>query len=305
MRHIAMFIASQKGWYSLKRAIEGGYAQKIKLVATFKEIDVEKSYDQEIMALCREYEIPCYLWGEQIKESLLQTLIDLEIDIAFAVSWRFLINTEVNQVIKYGLVVFHDSLLPKYRGFAPTPTAIMCGEDKVGVTAILAADKVDEGDIILQKEIPVGENDYISDVIAKEARICGDMVVEILQKAADDSITPMKQDHSAATYSIWRNVEDCKIDWNKTSVEIRNMIRAVSSPYPGAYFFYQKRKVIVKSAEIMGEMNFAVRQPGKIWQIANNCPMVICGRGMLKIIDAEYEDGSKVMFNRLRENLNK
>lgn len=54
----------------------------------------------------------------------------------------------------------------------------------------------------------------------------------------------------------------------------------------------------------MGEMNFAVRQPGKIWQIANNCPMVICGRGMLKIIDAEYEDGSKVMFNRLRENLN-
>ena len=303
MDNIAMFIASEKGWYSLKKAIESGYAQNIKMVATFREVNVEKSYDQEIINLCQENKIRCYLWTE-IKELLLKILIDLKIDIVITISWKYLINIDVNKVLKYGLIVFHDSLLPKYRGFAPTPTAIMCGENKVGVTALFAAEKIDEGDIILQKEIPVSNEDYISDVIAKEAKMCGDMVIEIIEMAKNNSINCIKQEDSAATYSIWRDVEDCKINWNKTATEIRNMIRAVSSPYPGAYFFYCKRKVIIKSAEVIDDMSFAIRQPGKMWKIQNNCPLVICGKGMLKILDAEYDDGSKVIFNKLRENLN-
>lgn len=302
MNNIALFIASEKGWSALKKVIDKGFSQNIKLVITFKEVDVYKSYDEDIMSLCKENSIRCNYWAE-IKDTIMQILNELKIDIAFTISWKYLIDTEINKILKHGLIIFHDSLLPKYRGFAPTPTAIMCGDNKVGVTAILASDKVDEGDIVLQKEIYVDKDDYISDIIKKEAKVCGDMLIEVIEMAQTNAITLKKQDNSAATYSIWRDVSDCKIDWNKSSFDIRNFIRAVSTPYPGAYFFYNNKKVIVHEAEIVDDLIFAIRHPGKIWQISDNCPIVICKTGMLKITNAKYCDGSKVIFNRLRINL--
>lgn len=300
--NIAMFIATEKGWYSLKNAMEKGYAHEIKLVVTFRETNVEKSYDDIILRLCEENDILCYYWSD-IKNRLIGTIKKLQIDIAFTVSWRFLIDTEINEITKYGLVVFHDSLLPKYRGFAPTPTAIICGEKKVGVSALIASDKVDEGDIILQREIDVEDHEYISAIIKKEAIIYGDMIIEIIEMARKNTITLKKQDHSLATYSIWRDVCDCKIDWNKSSFEIRNFIRAISAPYPGAYFYYDEKKAFVIKAEVVDDLKFAIRQPGKIWQIIDNCPVVVCGTGMLKITKAKFEDGSKVTFNKLRRDL--
>ena len=303
MINIALFIASEKGYFGLKNAIQNGLANKIKFVATFKETNVTKSYDEDIEELCRQNKINHYKWAE-VKNNLLHIMEKLHIDIAFTISWKFLIDTNINKILKFGLVVFHDSLLPKYRGFAPTPTAIMCGEKKIGISALLAVDGVDEGDIILQKEIEVDDDDYIADIINKEAHICADMITEIIKAAETGSLVYKKQDHSQATYSIWRNPEDCKIDWSNSAVDIRNMIRAVSDPYPGAYFFYNGRKVIVDKAELTEDMNFAIRQHGKIWQIISNCPIVICGKGMIKITRAHYEDGSPVTFNKLRINLN-
>ena len=303
MINIALFIASEKGYYSLKNAILHGYAENIKFVSIFKETNVEKSYDEDIAQLCNQYKINCYKWSD-IKNNVLEVIKKFNIDIAFTVSWKFLINTDINNFLKYCLIVFHDSLLPKYRGFAPTPTAIMCGETKIGITALLAVEGIDEGDIVLQKEIEVGDDDYICDIINKESHVCADMMIEIIKLAETGKISFTKQDSSMATYSIWRNPEDCKIDWRMSSLEIRNMIRAVSSPYPGAYCYYKNQKIIIDRAELVDDYVFSIRQPGKIWQIIQNCPVVICGKGMLKITKAHYESGEMVIFDRLRINLN-
>lgn len=302
MLNAALFIASEKGWYSLKNAIERGYAENIKLVLTFKEVNVDKSYDEDIKALCAANNIRFNYWMET-KNTIMELLADLKIDIAFSISWKYLIDTKINTILKYGLIVLHDSLLPKYRGFAPTPTAMICGDNKVGITAIFAAEGIDEGDIVLQKEIQLKNNDYISDVIKKEAHVCAAMILEIMSMAQTNSITAIKQDNSLASYSIWRDVYDCKIDWTKSAIEIRNLIRAVSTPYPCAYFVLNNKKIKVLKAEIVDDLNFVIRQPGKIWQIIENCPVVICGKGMLKITDARYQNGVKAMFNRVRKNL--
>lgn len=302
MVNIAMFLASEKGYNSLRTAIDRGLGSRIKFVSTFKETNVSKSYDEDIKSLCKEYHIRHFEWSD-LKGKLHSVIQEMKVDIAFTVSWKFIIDTRINELMRYGLVVFHDSLLPKYRGFAPTPTAIMCGEKKVGVTALFAAIGIDEGDIILQKEIAVDDNEYISDIISKEALVCADMIVEITDLAEKNALSAVKQDNSNATYSIWRNPEDCRIDWNDSSENIRNMIRAVSSPYPGAYCFYKGKKIIIDKAELIDDLPFSIRQPGKLWQISDNCPHVICGKGMIKILCAHYEDGTEVVFDRLRINL--
>ena len=130
------------------------------------------------------------------------------------------------------------------------------------------------------------------------------MITEIVALADKNGLSLVPQDHSKATYSIWRNTEDCRINWDYSSVNIRNLIRAVSTPYPGAYCYYKGKKIIVDKAELIDDMNFAIRQLGKIWQIIENCPRVICGKGMLKISRAHYKDGTAVVFDKLRINLN-
>lgn len=298
----AFFIATEKGYCCLKKCIENGYGKNIGFVASFKEKNVEKSYDQDIRELCAKEGVVFYLW-KNVKGSIIETCRDFHISVAFAVGWRFLLPVEINSATEHGLVVFHDSLLPKYRGFAPTPTAILCGEKKLGVTALLAAEGIDQGDVVLQKEFAVSSEEYISDVIKKQCAIYADMLIEILEMLKTGKLKGTKQKEEEASYCIWRDIEDCKIDWGLPAEEIRNLVRAVSAPYLGAYCYYKNEKIIIHRAEVAGDMEFAARQCGKIWSITNNTPMVICGRGMLKVTEARHEDGSKVVFDKLRERL--
>ncbi len=298
----AFFIATEKGYFCLRKCIETGYGKNICFVVSFQEKNVKKSYDQDIKELCNKEGIYFYLW-KNVKDEIVKKCRQSQLSIVFAVGWRFLLPVEINAITEFGLIVFHDSLLPKYRGFAPTPTAILCGDKKLGVTALLAAEKVDHGDIILQKEFAIDEEDYIEDIIKKQCIVYANMLVDIYEMIKKGELKRKKQNEEDAVYCVWRNLADCKIDWNLSAEKIRNLVRAVSAPYMGAYCFYRKKKIIVLRAEIADEIKFAIRQCGKIWSISNNQPTVICGCGMLKITRAEYEDGSEVIFDKLRENL--
>lgn len=277
--------------------------EHISFVVSFKESNVSKSYDEDIKDVCCRNGIDFYLWKD-MKTKVLQMCRDYQITMAFAVGWKYLIPAEINQVVKNGLIVFHDSMLPRYRGFAPTPTAIMCGETQLGITALRAAESVDSGEVILQRTLSVTTEEYISDIISRQSVIYAEMMTEIIEMARQENgITGSPQDESKATYCIWRDVADCQIDWRLSSEEIYNTVRAVSTPYPGAYCYYCNRKIKVLRAEPAEDLEFAIRQPGKIWQIRENVPEVICGKGMLRILEAKHEDGSRVVFNKVRERL--
>lgn len=299
---IALFAATEKGLFCLRKAIEKDYADAIGLVVSFKEVNVDKSYDEEIALLCRQHGIDFFYWKE-IKENVVEACKMREITVAFAIGWKYLITTRINETLEEGLIIFHDSLLPRYRGFAPTPTAIICGEKEVGVTALYADEKADCGNIILQKKIEVKQEDYISDVIKKQTYVYADMLMEILTNISNKNVVSRIQDEKQATYSIWRDLADCKIEWTDSAENIYNLIRAVSHPYMGAFCYYQSKKIVIEKAEVIEDKNFAVRQCGKIWAIINNMPEVICGNGMLRIIEARHEDGSIVVFDKLRERL--
>lgn len=300
---VLLFIATEKGFTALKRLTRGKKSNRIGCVVTFKEIGVEKSWDIDIKDECELSNIPFYFWHD-VKDILYDVLKLHNITCAVAISWRYLIPVNINTYLQYPLIVFHDSLLPKYRGFAPTPTAIICGETNIGVTAIFANDEIDEGDIIQQKSINIPETMYINEIIGRQAQVSAELLEEIIQKIDLGTIEGHQQNNDAATYSIWRNPDDCHIDWNKSAKDIYNFIRAVGPPYPGAYTLYESKKIILlRSEKISTDLHFCIREPGKIWRIKNNEPEIICGSGLLRITLAIDTDGEVVKFNRLRSRL--
>lgn len=294
-----LFLATQKGYFSLKSII-GQYKNNIACVVSFSESYVEESFDVKIQRLCLEYGIIYKKWGD-IKDKLEDIIDEMGVSFAIAISWRYLIPLDINVHLKHNLIVFHDSLLPKYRGFSPTPTAIIKGESTIGISVIYASDDIDNGNIIFQKSMRVSRNEYIKHIIKRQSQMYAELLIKIFEYITNGWALPeCSQNDEEATYSIWRSVEDCKIDWEKSSEEIYNLIRAVGNPYPGAYTYYNGNKVIIEEAEVCHDRVFEIRQAGKIWKISKGCPEVICGKGMLIIKKSRFENGEIAIFDKLR-----
>ena len=177
---IILFIASEKGYTAFSAVVMQNYAHKIGAVVTFKETDVAKSWDNDIREECIHSKIPFYFWAD-IKNNMFAVMQEHDCKYAVTISWKYLLPVEINKYLKYPPIVFHDSLLPKYRGFSPTPTAIMCGETEIGVTAILANEQVDQGEILVQKSVYIPETMYAEDIISKQSALCADMLIEIIK----------------------------------------------------------------------------------------------------------------------------
>lgn len=299
MKKIALFIATKKGYGALQGLLKEGLKEQIAFVCSFREVDVFDSYTQSIMDLCKEQAIPYYDWNE-VKSDISCKLKEHGSQMAFAISWKYIIPLSINEVLEVPFIVFHDSLLPRYRGFAPTPTAILNGESEVGYTALFAEDEMDSGDIILQEKISLTGEEYVGEVIDALSARLAPMICTIVRRAQEGKLTAAKQEENDITYSVWRDLEDCKIDWNRSAKEIYALIRAVSKPYLGAYTYMEGKKIIIHKAVLDEEVKFEIRYPGKLWRIKNQEATVICKEGMLRILEAKYEDGTAVLFKKLR-----
>lgn len=302
MPKILLFCATKKGYEVLKVIIKK-YPETLVCVSTFNEVDMQESFSDSIITLCKSTNIPVIKWTTFI-ENPLSIIKEYKVDCVIAISWKYYIPLTVNEHLTHKLIIFHDSLLPKYRGFAPLPSAIINGEREVGISAIYAIEEIDHGDIILQKRIRVGKEQYIVDIIDRVISLYCDAIIELVEKLkTGKKLRGVHQNHSNATYSIWRNPEDCQINWNNSATKIYNLIRAVSYPYSGAFTFLEKEKVYVwKSEIIIPDLKFEIKDPGKIWELDHKGrPAVVCGKGLLKIIEASRRDENLLPIKKLRQ----
>ena len=299
MPRLLLFLATQKGFRALQYLIKNNLREHIGFVVTFHEDASTKNWGTLILEECKNFQIPCFLWAEA-KNSISDLSVSFGVTGAVAISWRYLLPLELNNILKYPLIVFHDSLLPRYRGFAPTPTAIMAGEKEIGVTAFFAVDEVDAGDIIAQTKMQVSRKAHMKEIIDEQSEIYATMLEKIIFDMKAGKIEAVPQNEDDATYSIWRNAEDYQIDWTKNSEEIYNFVRALGSPYPNAFTYYNGQKIDVLEVKVVPDKNFVIRDCGKIWSLKDNKPEIICGSGMVKILSAVNSEGEKISFKRLR-----
>ena len=178
-----------------------------------------------------------------------QEVLDVKPDLIVTCAYGQIIPKEILEFPKYGCINIHASLLPEYRGGAPIHHAVMDGKDKTGITIMYMNEKMDEGDILYQKEIDILDTDNTSSMFNKLSVLGSEMIRDFIPKLINGEITPIKQDNNKATYSYNITKEDEKIDFNKDSLSIFNKIRGLSE-VPGGYAFLDNKRVKIFNSRI-------------------------------------------------------
>lgn len=216
---------------------------------------------------------------------------------ALLVGWRWLIDSWEHTV------VLHDSLLPRYRGFAPLVASLLNAEPEIGVTAVWAAQEFDVGPVIGRRRAAITYPLTIREALMRIQPLYRELAVEIVERIVAGAPLPAEgQDEDAATYSLWRDEEDYWIDWSRDAGFLRRFVDAVGYPYRGAKSRLNGAVVSVLEVEEVPDVAVEIRQPGKVLFVRGGCPVVVCGRGLLllrRLVDRETGE-SRLPLARFR-----
>jgi methionyl-tRNA formyltransferase len=241
---------------------------------------VKKDYFDDIEKICKSHNIP---FAEKEKP------VGANVDYKLAIGWRWMIQDYDN------LIVMHDSLLPRYRGFAPLVNALINGEKTTGVSMLFASSEYDKGDIIFQERMEIQYPIKIQELIEKIAPLYSIMVEKAIQQLhSSNKLEGKSQDEELATYSLWRDEMDYQINWHQSADQIERFINALGFPYKGAYTMVNERKIRIMEVRVMEDVAIEIRQPGKIIFTENKKPVVVCGKGLLQLLDIRDEDNKPI-----------
>ena len=301
-KKILFFLATEKGYSVLKNLIEKDRSSYIACVVSFHEIGMQRDFFLDINLLCADNNIPFYEW-KNIKDNLESLIANNNITSCVAISWRYLLPLSLNSMLEDKIIVFHDSLLPKYRGWAPLVTALLNGDDSIGASVIFATDKADCGEIIMQKSCLIDTSINIQKAIEKMSKLYAELALDLVNLIVCQGILSSPQNEDEATYSIWRDEDDYWIDWGWSSKKILRYVKALGYPYKGTKTTVDKTTIRIVDCSEENDIKFAIRTPGKIWAINNGKPIIVCGSGLIKIEKALDESGNVYSFNKLRTRL--
>ena len=206
------------------------------------------------------------LTPEKLKsEDFENELRELKPDLFVIVAFRILPESIFTLPPK-GSFNLHGSLLPKYRGAAPIQWAIINGDKSTGFTTFFLEKKVDTGNIILNEKIIIEDSDNLGTLHDKMSITGAALVLKTVKLIDGGNVQLTSQNNNDATPAPKINKETCRINWDKSALEIHNLIRGLS-PYPGAYFIHNEKSFKIFSSEISDNTNL---KPNEVLQTKND-----------------------------------
>ena len=167
-------------------------------------------------------------------EEFINQIKGLKPDLIIVVAFRKL-PAEVFNIPRHGTINLHASLLPNYRGAAPINWCLMNGEIKTGVTTFYINEKIDQGDILLQKEIMIKNEDDFGSLYNKLSEVGAELVVKTVEGIFNNSLKPIKQNFiDDLKLAPKLNSENTRINWTRSTNDIIGQIKGLS-PKPGAW----------------------------------------------------------------------
>ncbi|MHC1739161.1 MAG: methionyl-tRNA formyltransferase [Ignavibacteriaceae bacterium] len=215
--------------------------------------------------------------------SFLEELKEINADLFVVVAYRIL-PREVFEMPEFGSFNLHASLLPKYRGAAPIQWAIIKGETETGVSTFKLEQKVDTGNIYLQKRITIEPDDNFGSLHDKLALTGQDAVMETIEIIEKGDYSLIRQDDSTASPAPKITKEIMKIDWSKSSAEVHNLVRGLS-PFPAAFFEFGGKIIKVFGTENIPDYDSA---PLTIHQTKTEL-IIGCKKGGVRITELQIE----------------
>jgi methionyl-tRNA formyltransferase len=212
-------------------------------------------------------------------------------DLIVVVAYGRILPRQILELAPHGCLNVHYSLLPKYRGAAPVPWAIIGGEEKSGVTTMRLVEKMDAGPIFLQREISVAPNDTTASLQAKLAPVGAELVVETIAGLKAGNLTPQAQDESKVTYAPVLKKEDGLIDWNLPAVSIERRVRGFN-PWPSAYTYLAGNLLKIHRARVIEMAEKAA--PGEVLKADKEGLWIATGAGALSLEEVQLENRNKM-----------
>ncbi len=229
------------------------------------------------------------LQPEKLKsEEFILGLKKFDVDLYVVVAFKIL-PREIFAIPRYGSFNLHASLLPKFRGAAPIQWTLIKGESETGVTTFSLEDKVDTGNIYLQKKIAILPEDNFGILHSKLSLLGAEVVLDTVNAIENGTANMIKQSDELATPAPKVTKELMQIDWNKSAKEVHNLVRAFS-PHPGAFFIHNGK--VIKILKTKLDISFT-RKPGEIIELKNQL-ILGCGNGAVELLEIQYEGRKKM-----------
>jgi methionyl-tRNA formyltransferase len=210
------------------------------------------------------------------------------------IAYGQIIPAPLLSVPKFGWINLHASLLPRYRGAAPINWAIANGETETGVTTMRIDSGMDTGEILLQREIPIGSTEPAPDLSARLAEAGAPLMEETLRGLMTGKISGRAQDGSKATFAPLLKREDGRIEWSLSAKEIFDRMRGFA-PWPGAYTTFRGQTCQVWGEPVSKQMRKETIEdktsvaPGTLVQEKRELHVVCGGTTVLRVLTVKVE----------------
>ena len=218
--------------------------------------------------------------------------------------WRVLVETTADALVvvaygkilppwlftlpPFGAVNVHASLLPRYRGAAPIPWAIVRGETRTGVTTMRIDRGMDTGDLLLQKAVAIGPEETSVQLQDRLAVMGADLLVDTLDRLEAGQVRPRPQNPQLVSHAPMLKKSDGEIDWNQSSRQIFNRVRAFN-PWPGAFTCRGRSLLRILKARPVTPL-LQQQAAGSLWRWDSTRALVACGKGWLELLEVQPEN---------------
>lgn len=269
-------------------------------VFTHRDDPQENIWFDSVAELAASKQIPVFA-PEDVNHPLwVKRIESMSPDILFSFYYRHLVRSPILAIPPSGCLNLHGSLLPRYRGRCPVNWVLINGEKQTGVTLHHMTPRPDDGDVVCQEAVEISDQDTARSLHDKLARATSMMLDEILPRIAAGTAPRSPQDPEKAAYYGGRGPEDGEIDWAQTATRVRDLVRAVTRPYPGAFSHVGDRKCIIwQATEVEGNGQGG---PGAILCVD---PLIIrCAQRAVRVDFGQLENNVYMTGAQLAKELN-
>lgn len=279
-------------------SLEAIYQSKHELVGVVTQPDRVRGRGQKkLMTPVKRWavanNIPVYQPAKASEDTFIQTIKELDLDLVVTAAYGQILKQAFLDIPRYGCINVHGSLLPRYRGASPMQQAILDDCETTGITIMYMEKRMDAGDMILQKQIPIQEAETcgeLHDKLSDLGRQCVEEVLEILGKNPSPKAT--KQDETKATYCGKIEKSMGEIKWKEWSAKKIHLRVCALNPWPGAFTTYKNKRLKIHQTEVIHKT--ATAKPGVIECADENGLIVATADGLIRLANIQPE-GKKAM----------
>lgn len=272
----------------LARLIADGY----EIAGVFTQPDKPKGRGHKlapppVKELALQHNLPVYQ-PEKLRDGrALEIFRSLKPDLAVVVAYGRILPKELLEVPPFGCINVHGSLLPKYRGAAPIQWSVLNGDPSGGITTMYMAEGLDSGDMILQEETPIGENETSGELYERLSQMGASLLVETVKQVLAGNAPRIPQEESQATLAPMLEKSMGQLDFSKPAFAVHKWICGMN-PWPAASTLLDGMPVkVYRSRIVQGEGEPGTILPGKGLTIA-------CGQGAVELLEIQAQGGKRM-----------